>query len=137
MHQRSMHRRSALILSLTFVALAAHAREPKLDDPRPNGYLSLRERSSCEPPEQHPDWCQQPHEVRAFLERYDLCEHWAGEPSPEGNDADDRERRKEIGDGVRSACTGNDRRLAELRRRYRNVPAVAALLSELEPNYGP
>lgn len=127
-----MRHRNTLLLALTLLATAAQAREPKLDDPRPSGYLSPRERSLCEAPEAYPSWCEQPHEVRAFLERYDECEHWRGEEAPQG----DRQRRKEIVQGANKACKGNDRRLGELRRRYQNVPAVAALLSELELNYG-
>lgn len=125
----------SLLFGLACIDAQAQASK-KHDDPRPDGYLSPRERSLCEAPERYPSWCEQPHEVRAFLERYDDCEHWRGEPA-EGESAADRQRRRQIEDGVRSACTGNDRRLAELRRRYRNVPAVAALLSELERNYGP
>lgn len=125
----------SLLFGLACIDAQAQASK-KHDDPRPDGYLSPRERSLCEAPERYPSWCEQPHEVRAFLERYDDCEHWRGEPA-EGEGAADRQRRRQIEDGVRSACTGNDRRLAELRRRYRNVPAVAALLSELERNHGP
>ncbi|MEG3791036.1 hypothetical protein V1318_12975 [Lysobacter sp. CCNWLW3] len=128
-----MRRRNALLLSLTFFAAVAQAREAKLDDPRPGGRLSARERSLCEAPEAYPGWCEQAHEVRAFLQRYDLCEHWRGEEAPPG----DKRRRKEIAEGANGACKGNDRRLTELRRRYRNDPAAAALLSQLEFNGGP
>ncbi|KRD39339.1 MULTISPECIES: hypothetical protein [unclassified Lysobacter] len=127
-----MRRPSLLLLCLIPLA-AAQARAPKLDDPRPNGHLSPRERSLCEAPERHPSWCEQPHEVRAFLQRYDDCEHWRGEEAPQG----DRQRSKEIVQGANRACKGNDRRLTELRRRYQNVPAVAAVLSKLEFVHGP
>lgn len=128
-----MRHRNALLLALILLATAAQAREPKLDDPRPSGYLSLRERSLCEAPPAYPSWCEQPHEVRAFLERYYECEHWRGEEAPEG----DEQRSKEIVQGANSACKGNDRRLTELRRRYQNVPAAAAVLSKLEFVHGP
>lgn len=127
-----MRHRGLLLLCLIPFA-AAQARAPKLDDPRPNGYLSPRERSLCEAPERHPSWCEQPHEVRAFLERYDDCEHWRGEEAPQG----DRQRSEEIVQGANRACKGNERRLTELRRRYQNVPAVAAVLSKLEFVHGP
>ncbi|RDZ28113.1 hypothetical protein [Lysobacter silvisoli] len=121
-----------LILSLCAACATAQAAE-KLDDPRSNGYLSPRERSLCEAPEWRRDWCEQPHEVRAFLSRYDECEHWRGEEAPQG----DAQRAQEIVEGANESCKGNDLRLRELRQRYKNVPAVAAALSALEFNYGP
>ena len=122
----------SLLLCLACADVSAQTAKP-LDDPRPSGYLSLRERSLCEPPESHPTWCEQPHEVRRFLNRYDECEHWRGEEAPAG----DKARAAEIAKGADSACTGNDRRLSELRRRYRNQAAVVDALSKLEPNDGP
>lgn len=121
-----------LLLCLACADIAAQTAKP-LDDPRPSGYLSLRERSLCEPPESHPTWCEQPNEVRRFLNRYDECEHWRGEEASAG----DKARAAEIAKGAESACMGNDRRLTELRRRYQNVPAVAAVLSKLELIDGP
>ena len=122
----------SLLLCLIGADVAAQT-SPPLNDPRPNGYLSLRERSLCEPPDAHPTWCEQPHEVRRFLNRYDECEHWRGEEAPQG----DKQRANEIAQGATRACAGNDRRMAELRRRYRNQPAVVDALSKLEPNDGP
>ncbi|NUO75740.1 MAG: hypothetical protein HOQ32_06970 [Lysobacter sp.] len=122
----------SLLLCLPCAYVSAQTAKP-LDDPRPNGYLSLRERSLCEPSDAHPTWCEQPHEVRRFLNRYDECEHWRGEEAPSG----DKARAAEITKGADSACTGNDHRLTELRRRYRNQPAVVDALSKLELNYGP
>lgn len=122
----------SLLLYLGWTDVRAQTSKP-LDDPRPNGYLSQRERSLCEPPDAHPTWCEQPHEVRRFLNRYDECEHWRGEEAPAG----DKARAAEIAQGADNACKGNDRRLTELRRRYRNQSAVVDALSKLERNDGP
>lgn len=109
------------------------------DDPRPQGRLSLRELSLCEPPEGRPDWCTWPHEVRDFVNRRDDCDHWRGEPWPDedtaaiGVDRQARiERSKEISDGLRDTCTGTDRRLRELKRVYAFDKEISRALSEYE-----
>jgi len=83
-----------------------------------------------------PDPCRFPEDVRAFVAARDLCDHFRGEPWPEGNDAYDNERRAELADGIRGSCAGTDRKLAELLRRYRDDRPVMELLSEFEPDTG-
>lgn len=103
-----------------------------LDDPRPEGLLSMRERSLCEPPDGHPNWCEWPHEVREFVDERGDCDHFRSEPWPEGDDADSRERRQELEFGIRTTCTGTDERLADLLRRYAGHADIMATLSEYE-----
>jgi hypothetical protein len=105
------------------------------DDPRPEGRLGLRERSQCEVPDapsDKPNWCDYPHEVRAFLDRRELCDHFRGEPVPEPADDPGSERRREIESALREHCTGSDAELARLRARYRDDAVVAAALAEFE-----
>ena len=98
--------KSAALTALALCALAACAGNPysALDDPRPEGRLSLRERSLCEMPDQADSrWCELPHEVRVFTERREACDHFRGEPWPEGGHDDDRARRKELTAKMRDA----------------------------------
>ena len=90
---------------------------------------------ACQPPvsgTDQEDYCDYPADVRVFLDDRALCDHFRGEPWPEGDAAEDRERRHEIVDGVRAACTGTDRRLDALKNRYANDPAVMRVLSGYE-----
>ena len=91
--------------------------------------------NACVPPAagtDHAGYCGFPADVRAFLDDRGLCDHFRGEPWPEGDSADDRSRRRELIDGMRTACAGNDRRLDALKLRYRNDPAIMRLLSGFE-----
>ena len=78
---------------------------------------------------ENPAACGFPPDVRAFIEDRALCDHFRGEPWPEDDGADSRERRLEIVAGVRSACTGTDDRLQALKSRYRDDPAVMQAIS--------
>ncbi len=105
------------------------------DDPRPEGRLSLRERSQCEVPDapsDQPNWCDYPHEVRAFLDQRDGCDHFRGEPIPEPADDPGGERRREIETALRDLCTGTDAELVRLHTRYRDDAAVSAALGQLK-----
>lgn len=70
-----------------------------------------------------------PADVRAFIEDRDLCDHFRSEPWPEGDSAQDRARRRELVEGVRTACAGTDRRLTDLRRRYAGDATVIRALA--------
>jgi hypothetical protein len=126
-----------LLAGLALCALVGCAAQPfaAFDDPRPEGRLSLRERSQCEVPDapsDRPNWCDYPHEVRAFLDQREECDHFRGEPWPEGDDADAVARREALRDGMAKHCKGTDARLAELRVTYRNDPVVSAALADFE-----
>jgi hypothetical protein len=110
------------------------------DDPRPEGYLSMRERSLCEVPDapgDQPNWCDYPHEVRAFLDQRDSCDHFRGEPLPEGDDADAVARRSTLRKQMARFCRGTDAQLAELRAAYSGDPIVGAALAGFESNIEP
>jgi hypothetical protein len=126
-----------LLAALALCALGGCAARPfaTFDDPRPEGRLSLRERSRCEVPDapvDQPNWCDYPHEVRVFLDQRDGCDHFRGEPIPEPADDPGGERRRQIETALRELCTGTDAELLRLRARYRNDAAVSAALGELE-----
>ena len=126
--------------TLAACALAACAANPfsRFDDPRPEGQLSLRERSHCEDPND-PDarWCDYPHEVRAFTQKRETCDHFRGEPWPEGGEAWDIERRKELTAAMREHCTGTDRELERLRGKYRENSEIAKALAGYETDIEP
>lgn len=126
-----------LLAALVACALGGCAARPfaAFDDPRPQGRLSLRERSQCEVPDAPGDranWCDYPHEVRAYLDRRDACDHFRGEPWPEGGDAEAVARRRQLRDAMAKYCKGIDARLTELRAAYRDDPEVDAALGRLE-----
>lgn len=123
---------AALLCMLACGGASAQTARPTLDDPRPNGRLSVREMSLCEPPQApvpRPDWCDYPHEVRAFTVSRDACDQLRGEPWPNGDGSDDRQRRLQLTQGMRLSCAGTDKRLAQLVRRYAAEPQVMAVLS--------
>lgn len=82
------------------------------------------------------DLCDLPADVRAFVEDRDLCDHFRGEPWPEGDAEADRARRRQLVDGVRTNCAGTDHRLAELKSRHAGDARITALLGRYEPTIG-
>ncbi|WP_372362938.1 hypothetical protein ACCQ10_09700 [Xanthomonas sp. NCPPB 1325] len=74
---------------------------------------------------QHPaGLCGMPDEVRALVDDYDTCEHFAGE---EPYDAD---RRHEIEVAVAQFCTPAPARLAKLMQQYRNDAHISEWLRQ-------
>lgn len=73
-----------------------------------------------------------PREVRDFIERREVCDHFRGEPVPEPEDDPESVRRKQIETALKRFCTGTDAELARLRARYRNNAAVTAALADFE-----
>ena len=133
----TMKRHSLTVLAV--FALGGCAAQPfaTFEDPRPEGHLSLRERSLCEVPDapmDQPNWCDYPHEVRLFLDQREGCDHFRGEPIPEPADDPGGERRRQIETAVHELCTGSDAELLRLRTRYRDDAAVSATLGALESN---
>jgi hypothetical protein len=67
----------------------------------------------------------QPRDVAAIAERIAMCIHFAGE------EPYDAGRRKEIAEAMKKyRCDRLDRDEAQLRRRYKNAPAVSSILQE-------
>lgn len=68
-----------------------------------------------------------PEEVLRFLDERKTCEHFLEEPV-EGRTAEQRERRDFVADSIDIHCSGTDKRLAALKRRYAaNAPVMAVL----------
>ena len=110
------------------------------EDPRTEGRLSLAERSRCEVPDaptDRPNGCDYPHEVRAFIDQRDSCDHFRGEPWPEGDSAHERERRRALTSAMKTACTGTDVRLLALRMKYRDDAGIVAALATYENDIEP
>ena len=72
-----------------------------------------------------------PVEVSHFIEERDICEHFLDEPY-DGNTRDLMERREFIQESIEIYCAGTDRRLAALRKRYKNNPEVIKRLKRYE-----
>ena len=73
-----------------------------------------------------------PADVQSFIEERDGCDHFRGEPWGAGDDPEVKERREFIFENIKKLCTGTDKRLAELRNKYRNDPVVIERLRAYE-----
>lgn len=72
-----------------------------------------------------------PPEVEAFIHDRDLCDHFRGEPS-EGNSPEQIKRREFIVESLEIYCPGTDRRLAALKKRYKDDVRVVERLNKYE-----
>ena len=72
-----------------------------------------------------------PAEAQAFIEERKTCDHFRGEPA-EGDSPEQVERREFLIDSLDIYCAGTDKRLAALKRRYKDNPAVMRRLNEFE-----
>lgn len=75
---------------------------------------------------------QLPQEVEAFVVERDACDHFRGEPT-EGDSPDQVERRTFVNESLEIYCSGTDRRLAALKRRYSGNAAATSALGKYEP----
>ncbi|HJR73392.1 MAG TPA: hypothetical protein VJ806_07105 [Luteimonas sp.] len=71
-----------------------------------------------------PEQVPLPKDVTAYIERRNQCEHFIGE------EPYDEARRKYLTKVIRETCTGSNRDLAALRRKYRDRPEVLEALAE-------
>jgi len=69
-----------------------------------------------------------PPEVKAFIADRDACDHFRGEPH-EGNSSEQIERREFIFQSLEIFCPGTDRRLAALKKRYKDNREVMKRLN--------
>lgn len=84
--------------------------------------LGLASASAAEP--------RLPSDVVRYLAQREGCEHFRGDfPDPP-----DKQRMKEIEREIRSLCTGIDKKLAWLKRKYARNPLVLKRLNEFEEN---
>ncbi len=72
-----------------------------------------------------------PDDVARFLSERKTCEHFLGEPV-EGRTVEQRERRDFVADSIDLYCSGTDKRLAALKRRYSKDTSIMAVLNPLE-----
>lgn len=72
-----------------------------------------------------------PHEVEAFVADRDACDHFRGEPT-EGDSSEQVERRRFVQESLEIHCTGTDRRLAALKKRYASDIKVTSVLDKYE-----
>lgn len=72
-----------------------------------------------------------PPEVVTFIADRNACDHFRGEPA-EGNSPEQIKRREFIIESLEIYCSGTDRRLAALKRRYKDNSAVMKRLSQYE-----
>lgn len=72
-----------------------------------------------------------PEEVKSYIAERNICDHFRGEPI-EGNSPEQIERREFVADSLDIYCSGTDKRLAALKRRYKNNRAAMDTLNEYE-----
>ncbi len=69
-----------------------------------------------------------PSDVVRYVEQREGCDHFRGEiPDPP-----DKQRMREIEREIRKLCTGTDKKLAQLKRKYAKNQAVMKRLNEFE-----
>ena len=67
-----------------------------------------------------------PQDVSTFIEERDLCDHFRGEYPY------DEERRKFLEKNLIELCTGTDKKLSDLKRKYKDNPYVTKRLFAYE-----
>ncbi len=72
-----------------------------------------------------------PPEVQDFVRDRDLCDHFRGEPY-EGTSPEQIRRREFVIESLEIWCPGTDRRLAALKKRWKNNPDVMKHLDKYE-----
>ena len=73
-----------------------------------------------------------PRDVQAFIGQREGCDHFRGEPWDPGEQPETKERREFIFKNIKELCTGTDKRLADLRRKYQNNARVIDRLKNFE-----
>jgi hypothetical protein len=74
-----------------------------------------------------------PPEVQSFISDRDTCDHFRGEPV-EGTSPEQIKRREFVAESLEIFCAGTDRRLAALKKRYKNNSEVTKRLNQYEEN---
>jgi hypothetical protein len=81
-----------------------------------------------------------PPDVRSFVEQRDICDHFRGEPYGGPSDretVEQRERREFVIASQQKYCTGTDKRLAELKLKYRDHTKVLDRLNRYDEQVEP
>lgn len=74
-----------------------------------------------------------PMDVERFIAKRESCDHFRGEVPPPG----DKRRMREVSREVRKWCSGTDRTLVQLKKKYAKNAAITMRLDEFEPNIEP
>ncbi|MDH4556947.1 hypothetical protein E8F11_17545 [Pseudomonas sp. BN417] len=75
-----------------------------------------------------------PSDVAQYIERRELCEHFRGEPWPEGGSVEEKERRAFITSQFERYCKDSDQAIEKLKKKYTNNQAVMNRLEKYEKN---
>lgn len=128
--------RSRFLLPITCLLIAGCSAPVRETPPPPAGSAAVAPAPCAAPegPVARPDFCSLPADVRVFVEDRDMCDHFRGEPWPEADDDEARERRRFLLDAMRTSCAGTDKSLEALLQRYRDDRAVMKALAEFERN---
>jgi hypothetical protein len=81
-----------------------------------------------------------PPDVQSFIEQRDICDHFRGEPydgPAAGDTAEQRQRREFVIASQQKYCKGTDKRLAELKRKYRDDSQVLDRLNGYDEQVEP
>ena len=73
-----------------------------------------------------------PADIQSFTDSRDGCEHFRAEPWDPGDEPEVSVRREFIFENLGKYCSGTDRRLAELREKYRENSDVIERLGQYE-----
>ena len=73
-----------------------------------------------------------PADVQSFIDSRQACDHFRGEPWNPGDEPQIKGRRQFILESIKKYCTGTDKRLAELRRKYSDYPNIIKRLRDYE-----
>lgn len=73
-----------------------------------------------------------PQEVSEYIERREACDHFRGEPWPEGASNEERERRDFIAAQLKRYCKGSDQAIRALKAKYKNNRVVIDRLEKYE-----
>ena len=73
-----------------------------------------------------------PKDVSSFVDTRKACDHFRSEPWDPGDEPEVKGRREFLFKMTKKYCTGTDRRLSSLRRKYRNNNSVLTILKDFD-----
>lgn len=74
-----------------------------------------------------------PSDIQKFVERREGCDHMRGELPDPG----EKRRMREVNREIRKLCTGTDKELMRLKKKYATNSAIMQRLDEFEPDIEP
>lgn len=73
-----------------------------------------------------------PADVQKFIDEREMCEHFLGEMPDPGQ----KKRARGVNKAIKESCTGTDKALAALKKKYAKNAAVMKQLEEQDPHIG-